>query len=235
MISYVSYLIFRRVEINQALRDTETMRVVDNGTELSRKAVLQMFRDPNILPSEIVIAVFAVLICLYLVSQVVAILSICGFLFKKNTKNKKQKTHRYKLGQNVVVSVRGLKSNHYCAGIIHARNENCTWHIVFSNRDVNELEADIKASSTVAELLELSKQISNVTKKEIQARCSKRKKVLAIKTLLRERLQQHEVAANHVHHSRSLGAYKRLQLKLPKFFRLLKLVKKFYKKFRFYI
>ena len=235
VISYASYLIFRRNEILGTCTDcVETMTVVDNSTELTRKAVLQMFRDPNILDGNIVIAVLAVLICLYLVSQVLAILSICGLFLtkaKKPKKSKKKKTRRFKVGQKVVVSI----GDHYSTGMIHARNENSTWHIVFSNRDVNELKADIKATSTVAGLLDLSKQISNVTSAEIKKCCSKRRKALAIKNLLLERLQQHEVVADHIHRSRSHGVLKKLKFKLPKSYELLQCLKKYYKKYRFCI
>ena len=231
--SYLSYLIYRRVEILQQLSSCKSPTipncfegtVADTHEDLSRKAVLRMFRDdPNILDSKVSIGVFAVLLFMYVATQGFSILTMCGFFMEKIEEDDQNK-HHYEHGEAVVVCI----GDRYCKGMIHAQNENDTWHVIFSNRNVDELEAGIEASSSVAELVDLSKQITNVTSSEIEA-CDA--DVTALKTLLRKRLQTREVAAEHVQAISSLGMYNKIQMKFPTPVKLLNIFKKLYRTYR---
>ena len=231
--SYLSYLIYRRVEILQQLSSCKSPTipncfegtVADTHEDLSRKAVLRMFRDdPNILDSKVSIGVFAVLLFMYVATQGFSILTMCGFFMEKIEEDDENK-HHYEHGEAVVVCI----GDRNCKGIIHAQNENDTWHVIFSNRNVDELEAGIEASGSVTELVDLSKQITNVTSSEIKA-CNA--DFTRLKNLLYKRLQIRELAADKVEAISDLGMYKKMQLKFPVPFKVLKTIMKLYKTYR---
>ena len=231
--SYVSYLIVRRVEIFESLGNCENnncteINVEDSKEDLTHKAVLRMFRDdPDILDNNVVIGVFSALLFFYVVAEVFSILTMLGFFMKKSGKKEKMKEekHTCKRGENVAVRIEGR----YCKGIIHAQNANDTLHVVFSDRNVDELEAGIEASGSVTELVDLSKQITNVTSSEIKA-CNA--DLTRLKNLLYKRLQIRELAADKVEAISDLGMYKKMQLKFPVPFEVLKTIMKLYKTYR---
>ena len=225
--SYVSYLIARRVEILEGLsceNNCTEVNVADSKSELTHKAVLRMFRDdPDILDNNAVIGVFSALLFFYVVAEVFSILTMCGFFMKKE--KKKEKKYHYKLGENVIVCIDGR----YRKGIIHAQYANDKLHVVFSDCNVDELEVGIEASSSVTELLDISKQINNATASEIKA-CNT--DITRLKNLLCDRLQIRELAADNLEAISGLGMYKKLQIKFPAAFKVLKMVMKLYRTYR---
>ena len=231
--SYVGYLIARRVEIFKSLRNCEKnncteINVADSKANLTHKAVLRMFRDdPDILDNNVVIGVFSALLFFYVVAEVFSILMMCGFFMKKSGKKKKKKEekHTYERGENIAVRI----EDRYCKGTIHAQNANDTLDVVFSDRDVYQLEAGIEASGSVTELVDLSEHITNVTSSEIKA-CNA--DLTRLKNLLYKRLQIRELAADKVEAISDLGMYKKMQLKFPVPFEVLKTIMKLYKTYR---
>ena len=234
VMTYLSYLILRRMNILEQLSycddsndDCDSMvevTVADGTHNLTQKAVLRMFRDhPNMLDSSVVIGVFAALIFLYIVAEGFSILTVSGVFVTKSGEKAQKK--RQEVGQEVVVCI----DNRNCRGIIHAQNENDTWHVIFSNLDVDELEARIGASNSVKDLVDLSKQITNVTSSEIEA-CDA--DVASLKNLLHTSLQSRDVAAEHVQSISSLGMYEKMQMEFPALFKVFNKILKLYKTYR---
>lgn len=224
VLSYLSFLIFRRVEI---LKDLDSgayrgrLTVADNATEITRKAILYMFEDPGILDGKIVIGFFSAVLCLGTMAQLIAILKISGcFLKKRKHSTERHKTHHFKRSQKVIVNIHGR----YAVGIVQAHNaESDTVHIVFSDRDADKIESDIEISSTVEDLVAISEHISCVSSAQIKAHGTN---VTALKKLLREQLQNRSVRADHVHPSLGIGLFKKLQLRFSKLFKVIERARK---------